>query len=203
MEGRKGSPGKKFASCLRRMMSPARGKPGCGRRTLIRRRRRMVVVTGARRPRVTRNGSLTWVERREKVTGAGWSGVTENGSLTRIWRRRSRGIVGVIKLLGIILRSNEWHTKFMLVPLIKVLRVGGSRRRRGPRRQEMTHGGGITTKVLMQCLVLEPVHGLLDCPVAAHGKGAKNALGQTNKQSPTLTPSLALTSTSPAAVHRT
>jgi hypothetical protein len=116
----------------------------------MRRRGRMVVVTEARRPRVTRNGSLTRVGRRRKVTGAGWSGVTGNGSLTRIRRRRrSRGIVGFIKLLGFILRSNEWHTKFLLVPLIKVHREGGGWRRRGPRRQGMTRGGGITTKVLM------------------------------------------------------
>jgi hypothetical protein len=102
----------------------------------MRRRRRMVVVTGARRPWVTRNGSLTRVGRRKEVTGAGWSGVTRNGSLTQIGRRRrrSRGIVGVIKLLGLILRSNEWHTKFLLVPLIKVRREGGGQRRRGPRR---------------------------------------------------------------------
>jgi hypothetical protein len=62
------------------------------------------------------------------VTRAGWSEVNGNGSLARIGRRRSRGIVGFIKLLGLILRSNEWHTKFLLVPLIKVRRevgVGG------------------------------------------------------------------------------
>jgi hypothetical protein len=103
----------------------------------------------------------------------------------------------------LILRSNEWHNKFLLVPLIKVRREGGGRRRRGPRRQGMTHGGGITTKVLMQRVSPAPVHGLLDCPVVAHGEGAKNALGQMNKQSPASTPSLTLTSTSLAAVHRT
>jgi hypothetical protein len=162
-----------------------------------------VVVTRARKPRVTRNGSLAWVGSRGKVTGAGWPGFTGNGSLTRIGRRRSRGIVGVIKLRGLILRSNEWHTIFLLVPLIKVFRVGGGRRRRRPRRQRMTRGGGITMKVLMQRLSPAPVHGLLDCPIAAHGEGTSNTLGQTNKQSPALTLSLALTSTSPTMVHRT
>jgi hypothetical protein len=137
------------------------------------------------------------------VTGARWPRVTRNGSLTRIERRRSRGIVGVIKLLCLILRSNEWPTIFLLVQLIKILKVGGGRRRRRPRRKGMTHGGGISTKVLMQRLSPAPMHGLLDGPVAAHGEGASNALGQTNKQSPALSPSLALTSTSPAAVHRT
>jgi hypothetical protein len=115
-------------------------------------RRRRVVITGARRPWVTRNGSLTRVGRRRIVTGAGWPGVTGNGSLTRIGRRRmrmSRGIIGVIKLLGLILRGNEWHTKFLLVPLIKVHREGGGRRWRGPGRQRMTCLGGITKKILM------------------------------------------------------
>jgi hypothetical protein len=67
---------------------------------------------------------------RRKVTKAGWPGVTGNGSLTRIGRRRSRGIVGIIKLLGLILGSNEWHSKFLLVPFIKVRREGGGQRRR-------------------------------------------------------------------------
>jgi hypothetical protein len=67
----------------------------------------------------------------------------------------------------------------------------------------MTNGGDIITKVLMQRVSPAPVHGLLDCLVAAHGEGAKNALGQTNKQSPASTPSLTLTSTSPAVIHRT
>jgi hypothetical protein len=94
-------------------------------------RRRVVMVTRARRSRVTRNGSLTRVGRRRIVTRAGWPGVTGNGSLTRIGRRRMRrirGVVGVIKLLGLILWGNEWHTKFLLVPLIKVrgkVGVGG------------------------------------------------------------------------------
>jgi hypothetical protein len=141
------------------------------------RRRRMVVIR-ARRPQITRNGSLTRVGRRGKVTGAGWPGVTGNGSLARIGkRRRSQGIEGVFKLLDLILGSNEWHTIFLLVPLIEVLRIGGGRRRRRPRRQGMTRGGGITTKVLMQRLSSAPVHGLLDRPVAAHGEGASNALG--------------------------
>jgi hypothetical protein len=89
------------------------------------RRRRVVMVTG-------RNGSLTWVGRRRKVTRARWPGVTRNGSLTRKGRRRrrSRGIVGVIKLLGLVLRSNEWHTKFLLVPFIEVRREGGGQSRR-------------------------------------------------------------------------
>jgi hypothetical protein len=68
---------------------------------------------------------------RRKVTRAGWPGVTGNGSLARIGRRRrSRGIVEVVKLLDLILRSNEWHTKFLLVPFIKVHREGGGQRRR-------------------------------------------------------------------------
>jgi hypothetical protein len=67
----------------------------------------------------------------------------------------------------------------------------------------MTRGGGITTKVLMQRHSLSPVHGLLDRPAAAHGEYASDALGETHKQSPALTLSPALTSASPAAVHRT
>jgi hypothetical protein len=67
----------------------------------------------------------------------------------------------------------------------------------------MTHGGSITTKVLMQRVSSAPVHGLLDCLVAAHGESAKNALCQTNEQSPASTPSMTLTSTSPATVHQT
>jgi hypothetical protein len=100
-------------------------------------------------------------------------------------------------------RSNEWYTKLLLVPLIKVGREGGSRRWRGPRRQGMTRGGGITTKVLMQPVSPAPMHGLLDRPVTAHGEGAKNALAQTNEQSPAMTLSLALTTSTPVAVHRT
>jgi hypothetical protein len=65
----------------------------------------------------------------------------------------------------------------------------------------MTRGSGIMTKVLMQPVTPAPVHGLLDRSVAAHGEGAKNALGQTNEESPTTTPPLA--TSSPAAVHRT
>jgi hypothetical protein len=162
----------------------------------------MVVVTRPRRPRVTRNGSLTRIGGRRKVTGAGRPGVTGNGSLTRVGRR-SQSIEGVIQLLGLILRSNEWHTILLLVPLVEVLGVGGGRRRRRPRRQGMTHGGGITTKVLMQHLSPAMVHRLLDRPAAAHGEDANDALGQTHKQSLALTLSTALTSTSPAAVHRT
>jgi hypothetical protein len=52
-------------------------------------------------------------------------------------------------------------------------------------------------KVLMQHLSLAPVHGLLDCPTAAHGEDASDALCHTHKRSS------ALTSTSPVAVHQT
>jgi hypothetical protein len=156
-----------------------------------------------RRPRVTRNGSLTRIGRRRKVTGVGWPRVTRNGSLTRVGRRKSRSIEGVIKILGLILRSNEWHTILLLVPFVEVLGVGGGRRRRRPRRQGMAHGGGITTKVLLQCLSPAPVHGLLDRPAATHGEDTSDALGQTHKQAPALTLSPALTSSSPVAIHRT
>jgi hypothetical protein len=61
----------------------------------------------------------------------------------------------------------------------------------------MTRGGSITTKVLMQPVTPASMLGLLDRPVAAHGESAKNALGQTNEES------LALTTSSPVAVHRT
>jgi hypothetical protein len=72
--------------------------------------------------------SQTQVRRRRIVTRAGRPGVTGNGSLTRVGRRRRmrriRGVVGVIKVLDLILRGNEWHTKLMLVPLIKVCGEG-------------------------------------------------------------------------------
>jgi hypothetical protein len=70
------------------------------------RRRRVVMVTRAGRPRVTRNGSRTRVGRRRIVTRAGRPRVIENGSLTRVGRRRMRRIrvvVGVIKILDLIL----------------------------------------------------------------------------------------------------
>jgi hypothetical protein len=51
--------------------------------------------------------------------------VTGSGSLTRVGRRRSRSIEGVIILFGLILKSNEWHTILLLVPLVEVLGVGG------------------------------------------------------------------------------
>jgi hypothetical protein len=166
-------------------------------------RRRVVKVTRAGRPRVTRNGSLTRVWRRRTVTRAGRPGVTGSGSLTRIGRRRIRGVVGVIKLLGLILRGNEWHTKLLLVPLIKVHGEGRGWRWRGPRKERMTCLGYITKKILMQPVSPVTARRLLDRPGAAHGEDAKKALGQTNKKSPALTPSLARTTSSPAAVHRT
>jgi hypothetical protein len=167
------------------------------------RRRRVVMVTRARRPQVTRNGSLTWVGRRRIVIRAGWPGVTGSGSLTRIGRRRrSRGI-GVIKVFGLILRGNEWHTKFLLVPLIKVHGEGRGRRWRGPGRERMTCLGCITKKILMQPVSPATAHRLLDRLGAAHGEDTKKALGRTNEKSPASTPSLARTTSSPAAVHWT
>jgi hypothetical protein len=168
-------------------------------------RRRVVMVTRAGRPRVTRNGSRTRVGRRI-VTRAGWPGVTGNGPLTRIRRRRMRriqGVVGVIKVLDLILRGNEWHTKLLLVPLIKVCGEGRGWRWRGPRRERMTCLGCITKKILKQPVSPATAHRLLDRPGAAHGEDAKKALGQTNKKSPTSTPSLARTTSSPVVVHRT
>jgi hypothetical protein len=161
-----------------------------------------MVVTRARRPRVTRNGYRTQIGRRRKVTEAGRPRVITSGSLTWVGRR-SQSIEGVIKLLVLILRSNEWHTILLLVPLIDVLGVGGGRRRRRLRRKRMTRGGDIMTKDLLQRLSLATVHGLLDRQAVAHGEDASDALGQTHKQSPALTPSSALTSTSPAVVHHT
>jgi hypothetical protein len=114
------------------------------------------------------------------VTKAGRSGVTRDRSRTRA-RRRSRCVEGVIKLIGLILRSNEWHTILLLVPFIKVLRVGRGQRRRRARRQGMTHGGYETLKVLMQRLSSSPMHRLLDCLTAAHGEDPSDALGQTHK----------------------
>jgi hypothetical protein len=169
-------------------------------------RRRVVMVTKAGRPRVTRNGSLTQVGRRRIVTRAGWSGVTGSGSLTRIGRRRMRrirGVVGVIKLLGLILRGNEWHTKLLLVPLIKVHGEGRGWRWRGPGRERMTYLGCVTKKILMQLVSPATTHRLLNCPGATHGEDAKKTLGQTNEKSLATTPSLAQTTSSPAAVHRT
>jgi hypothetical protein len=90
------------------------------------------MVTRAGRSRVTRNRSRTLVRRR-RVTRAGRSGVTRNRSWTRVGRRRSRCVEGVVKLLGLILRSNEWHTILLLVPFIKVFGVGRGRRRRRAR----------------------------------------------------------------------
>jgi hypothetical protein len=161
------------------------------------------MVTRAERPRVTRNGSWTRVGRRRIVSRAGRPGVIRNGSLTRIGRRRSRCVEGVVKLLDLILRSNEWHTILLLVPLVKVLGVGRGWRRRRAWTQGMTHGGCVTSKVLMQRLSPAPMHELLDCPAAAHGEDAGDALGQTHKHALTLTASPALTSTSLATVHRT
>jgi hypothetical protein len=86
-------------------------------------RRRVVMVTRAGRPRVTRNGYRTRVGRRRIVIRAARPGDTGSGSLTRVGRRRMRRIRGVervIIVLDLILRGNEWHTKLLLVPLIKV-----------------------------------------------------------------------------------
>jgi hypothetical protein len=96
-------------------------------------RRRVVMVTRAGRPWVTRNGSWTRVGRRRIVTRAGRPGVTGSGSLTRVGRRRMRRIRGeerVIIVLDLILRGNEWHTKLLLVPLIKVCGEGRGRSER-------------------------------------------------------------------------
>jgi hypothetical protein len=169
-------------------------------------RRRVVMVTRARRPWVTRNRSRTWVGWRGIVTRAEWPGVTGSGSLTRIRRRRMRrirGVVGVIKVLDLILRGNEWHTKILFVPLIKVCGEGRGWRWRGPRRERMTCLGCITKKILTQPVSPATAHRLLDRPSAAHGEDAKKALGQTNEKSPASTPSLARTTSSPAEVHRT
>jgi hypothetical protein len=109
--------------------------------------------------------------------------------------RKIRGVVGVIKVLDLILRGNEWHTKLLLVPLIKVCGEGRDWRWRGPGRERMTCLGCITKKILM--------HRLLDRPRAAHGEDAKKALGQTNEKSLASTLSLARTTSSPAVVHQT
>jgi hypothetical protein len=105
-------------------------KTGCRRCTMMRRRwrRRVVMVTRAGRPQVTRNGSWIRVGRRRIVTRTGRPGVTGSGFLTRVGRRRMgriRGVERVIIVLDLILRGNEWHTKLLLVPLIKVYGEGG------------------------------------------------------------------------------
>jgi hypothetical protein len=156
---------------------------------MMRRRwRRVVMVTRAGRPRVTRNGSRTRVGRRRIVTRAGRPGVTESGSLTRVGRmRRIQGVERVIIVLDLILRGNEWHTKLLLVPLIKVCGKGRGWRRRGPGRERMTSLGCIMKKILMQPVGPATAHRLLDRPGAAHGEDAKKALGQTNEKSPAST----------------
>jgi hypothetical protein len=182
-----------------------RRKTGCQRCTM-RRRRRVVMVTRAGRPRVTRNGSRTRVGRRRIVTRAGRPRVTGSGSLTRVGRRRMRrvrGVERVIIVLDLILRGNEWHTKLLLVPLIKVCGEGRGWRWRGPRRERMTSLGCITTKILMQPVGPATVHRLLDRPGATNGEDAKKALGQTNEKSPASALTLVRTTSSPIAVHRT
>ena len=67
----------------------------------------------------------------------------------------------------------------------------------------MTCLGCITKKILMQPVSPATAHRLLDRPSAAHGEDAKKALGQTNEKSPTSTPSLVRTTSSPAVVHQT
>jgi hypothetical protein len=170
------------------------------------RRRRVVMVTRAGRPRVTRNGSRTRIGRRRIVTRARRPGVTGSGSLARVGRRRMRrirGVEGVIIVLDLILRGNEWHTKLLLVPLIKVRGEDRGWRWRGPGSERMTCLGCITKKILMQPVNPVTAHRLLDRPSAAHGEDAKKAHGQTNEKSSASTPSLARTTSSPAAVHRT
>jgi hypothetical protein len=117
--------------------------------------------------------------------------------------RRNRGVERVIIVLDLILRGNEWHTKLLLVPLIKVCGEGRGWRWRGPGRERMTSLGCITKKILMQPVGPATTHRLLDRPGAAHGEDAKKALGQTNEKSPTSTLSLTRTTSSPAAVHQT
>ena len=117
--------------------------------------------------------------------------------------RRVRGEEWVIIVLDLILRGNEWHTKLLLVPLIKVCGEGRGWRWRGPRRERMTSLGCIMKKILMQPVGPVTAHRLLDRPSAAHGEDAKKALGQTNEKSPTSTPSLVRTTSSPAVVHQT
>jgi hypothetical protein len=100
-----------------------RRKTRCRRCTMMRRRWRVVMVTRAGWPRVTRNGSRTRVGRRRTVTRAEWPRVTGSGSLTRVGRRRMRRVRGeewIIIVLDLILQGNECHTKLLLVPLIKV-----------------------------------------------------------------------------------
>jgi hypothetical protein len=86
-----------------------RRKTGCRRWTMkrVRWRRRVVMVTRAGRPRVTRNGSLTRVGRRI-VTRAGWPRVTGSGSLTQIGRRRMRRIRGVVGVVKVLWKSPRW-----------------------------------------------------------------------------------------------
>jgi hypothetical protein len=184
-----------------------RRKNGCRRCTMMRRRwrRRVVMVTRAERPWVTRNGSRTRVGRRRIVTRAGRPRVTRSGSVTRVGRRMRRvwGVERVIIVLDLILRGNEWHTKLLLVPLIKVCGEGRGWRWRGPRRERMTSLGCITTKILMQPVGPATVHRLLDRPGATNGEDAKKALGQTNEKSPASALTLVRTTSSPIAVHRT
>jgi hypothetical protein len=131
--------------------------------------RTRVMMTRSGRSRITRNRSRTLVRRRRRVTRAGRPGVTRNGSRTRVGRR-SRCVEGVVKLLGLILRSNKWHTKLLLVPFIMVRMVGRGRRRRRALGQGMAHAGCESLKVIMQRLSLAHVHSLLHRSAAAHGE---------------------------------
>jgi hypothetical protein len=140
------------------------------------------------------------------VTRAGRPRVTRNGSRTRVGRRRMRRVRGeewVIIVLYLILRGNEWHTKLLLVPLIKVCGEGRGWRWRGPRRERMTSLGCITAKILMQPVGPATAHRLLDRPGAANGEDTKKALGQMNEKSSATALTLARTTSSPATVHRT
>jgi hypothetical protein len=83
------------------------------------------------------------------VTRARMPRVTRIGSRTLVGRRMSICEEGVIKLLGIILRSNKWHTILLLVPFIKVRGVGRARRRRRTLWQGMAHGGCEASEVMM------------------------------------------------------
>jgi hypothetical protein len=128
-EGRKGTPWRKYASCLPRMMTPEGAHHQ--RENLMRMEDpdKEGEEDGGGNERQKASGHHEWVpdsdREEEESDRAEQPQVTGSGSLTRVGRRRSRSIEGVIILFGLILKSNEWHTILLLVPLVEVLGVGG------------------------------------------------------------------------------
>lgn len=107
-----------------------------------------------------------------RVTRAGRPGVTENRSRGG---SRSRLEEGVVKLLGFILGSNEWHTILLLVSFNKSLGVGMDLR------HGIAHGGREASHVIVQRLSLVHVHSLLDSTTATHCEDPDDPLSHAHK----------------------